>query len=81
MLKGEDIRKLSDVDLEFYMLGVEELERERDSLLKNNLTVHELMVIATVLSGKILESKSSKSIEDKFFITEVEKLLEKVRKM
>ena len=34
MLKGEDIRKLSDVDLEFYVLGVEEMERERDKLLK-----------------------------------------------
>ena len=81
MLKGEDIRKLSVVDLEFYMLGVEEVERERDSLLKNNLTVHELMVIATVLAGKMLESKSRKSIEDGFFISEVERVLEKVRKM
>ena len=81
MLKGEDIRKLSDVDLEFYVLGVEDVERERDSLLKNNLTDHELMVIATVLNGKMLESKSSKSIEDGFFISEVERVLEKVRKM
>jgi len=42
MLKGEDIRKLSDVDLELYMLGVEEMEHERDALLKDKFTKDDL---------------------------------------
>ena len=32
MLQSEDIRKLSDVDLELFLLGVDELQRENDRL-------------------------------------------------
>ena len=32
MLQSEDIRKLSDVDLELFLLGVDELKRENDWL-------------------------------------------------
>ena len=32
MLQSEDIRKLSDVDLELLLLGVDELHRENDRL-------------------------------------------------
>ena len=32
MLQSEDIRKLSDVDLELFLIGVDELQRENDRL-------------------------------------------------
>jgi len=44
MLKGEDIRKLSDVDLEFFMLGVEEVERERDRLREELMEIKKVYV-------------------------------------
>jgi hypothetical protein len=41
MVVGDDIRKLSDTELELYLLGIEEMERELSTLRKNALTEEE----------------------------------------
>ena len=88
MLKGEDIRKLSDVDLELYMLGVEEVERERNGLREQMFTTEEKRdLVLSVCKAVDSWEKSVESIigcdtnyckeQVKVFIA----LLEKVRQM
>ena len=81
MLKGEDIRKLSDVDLEFYMLGVEQVERERNILRELQFTEVEENALITVLTDKLFTSKPNNSIEDNCLLSTLKRVLKKVRKM